>query len=59
MQDLFTLAIADQVRNDINVSCHTALDTVSHGFGVEYLRSLGVEEKYRHCERSEAGQILS
>jgi len=33
--------------------CHTALDAVSHGLRVEQLRSLEVEKKYRHCERSE------
>ena len=37
--NLFIHAIADQVRNDINVNCHTALDAVSHGFEVEELRS--------------------
>ena len=44
-RNLFNLAIADQVRNDINVNCHTALDAVS--------QDLGVEKKYHHCECSE------
>ena len=32
MQDLPNLAIADQVRNDKNVNCHTILDAVSQDF---------------------------
>ena len=39
MQELPNLAIADQVRNDKNANCHTALDAVSQDFGVEELRS--------------------
>jgi len=51
MQELPNQAIADQVRNDKNVNCHTALDAVPQGFGVEEFSSLEVEKKYRHCER--------